>query len=174
MTVTYPDKVFAAKKTTWLWIPTIGNVATGPTLAEVNAGFAFQCSFDADQMQYETSADNATSQRYCDQYASTDPGRKTLSFPDIEVIYDPQVPTSVNYKLATAWIPEPTGYIALRAGIDTSTAPAATQILSILQKVKIQSLLTKAPNPSEANDFYRWKFGVLPQGDPIVNRAISA
>lgn len=174
MTITYPDKVYAAKKTTWQWIPTIANTATGPTLSEFNAGFAIQCHFDADQMQYTVSIDSTESQRYCDQYASQEPGRKKLEFGDIDVLVDPQAPTSVTYKLATAWIPEPVGYLALRAGVDTSVAAATTQTLSIVQKVKVQSLLLKAPDPTKANDFFAWRFHLLAQGDPLVNRVIAA
>lgn len=174
MTITYPEKIYTAKKNVWQWIPTIANLTTGPTVAEWNAGFATQCSYDADQMQYTVTADTQESQRYCDEFATVAPGRKSLSFPDVEVYVDPQKPTDAGYKLATAWIPEPTGSLALRAGVDATTAAAATQVVSMIVPVKIVSLLLRAPNPAEAQDTYKWKFQILPQGDPIVNRTLSA
>lgn len=174
MSVTYPESIYTAKKNWWHWIPAIANVATGPTVAEMTAGFAIHCSFDADAMQYEVSASKQEVQRYCDEFATVAPGRKTLTFNPVEVFVDPQQPTSVNYKLATAWIPEPAGFVALRAGLPTTTAIAAAQTLSLVQKVKVISLMLKAPDPTKPEDTYKWRFELLPTGDPIQNRPIAA
>ena len=174
MTVVYPDRIYSAKKQVWQWLPAVANPSAGPTVAEWTAGLATQIHYEADQMQFTASAATQEAQRYSDQYSTITPGRKKIEIPDVEVYTDPQQPDSTTYALAKAWKAEPIGFLALRAGIDADTAAAAAQNVSVLVKVKIIDMLLRAPNPSDAGDFYRHKFQVLPQGDPISDVKLTA
>jgi hypothetical protein len=171
MTINYPTKVYTQKLNHIRSIPAVASI-TAPKLSEWTAGIAAQCSFEADQFQYALSAASGTSQRYCDAYETTTPGRKKLESFDMEVYVDPQLPTDVNHALATAWKLEPSVFIALRPGIADTTAGAVGQILSPIFPAKIQSLGLLPPKPSDANDSYRWLFKVLPTGDPSWDVAI--
>lgn len=168
MTIVIPDRLFTSKQQVWQWIPTIANTAA-PTVAEWTAGFGTQIYYEADQMKYTPTADTAEAQRYSDKYSTITPGRKKMEFPNVETYVDPQAPDSTVYKLATSWALEPTGYLALRAGVDDATAPAAAQNISILVRVKIIDLGLTPPDPSNASDFYTRQFQVLPQSDPIFD-----
>lgn len=172
MSISYPTKVYSQKLNHIRSIPAIASATLAPTVAEWTAGIAAQCSFDASQFQYQLSADNGTSQRYCDAYETTTPGRKKIDAFDVEVYVDPQLPTSASYALATAWKLEPNVFIALRPGLSDTTAGAAGQIVSPIFPAKIQSLGLIAPNPGDSSDVYRWLFKVLPTGDPKWDVAI--
>lgn len=172
MTINFPSKVRAAGKNNWTYVPVIA-IPGAPTIAELNAGIMTQASYDADQMRPSGKADTQAEQRYSQEFESQGRGRKTFDFADVEVIYDPQEPTSVDYKLATLWLTEPDGFMVARFGVAHDAAFAAAQVVSVIVPVSIVDLLPVAPDPSKPNDAYRRLFQILTTGDPITDVTIA-
>ena len=172
MTINFPSKVRAAGKNNWTYVPAIA-IPSAPTIAELNAGIMTQASYDADQMRPSGSSDTQAEQRYMQEFESQGRGRKKFEFADVEVIFDPQTPDSVDYELATAWIAEPDGYMVARLGVAHDAAFAAAQVLSVIVPVSIVDLLPVAPDPSKPNDAYRRLFQILTTGDPITDVTIA-
>ena len=170
--INFPTKVRTAKKQAWLWLPAVANL-DAPTVVEYNAGIPVQCSIEADQFDYKVTVDTATSQRYCEEFESETAGRKKLDLGDIEVIADPQDPTSPNYAVAAAWSEEPTGVLVLRAGLAHDVPAATDQVLSIVVPVQVVDLGLRAPKPGDTKDFYARHFQLLVQGDPRFDVALS-
>ena len=173
MTINFPSKVRAAGKNNWTYVPAIA-VPSAPTIIELNAGIMTQASYDADQMRPSGSSKTEAEQRYSQEFESQGRGRKTYDFGDVDVIFDPQAPDSVDYELATAWLTEPDGFMVARLGVDHDAEFAAAQVLSVIVPVSIVDLLPVAPDPSKPNDAYLRKFQILTTGDPITDVTIAA
>jgi len=172
MTINFPSKVRAAGKNNWTYVPVILD-PSAPTIVELNAGIMTQASYDADQMRPAGSADTQAEQRYSQEFESQGRGRKKFEFGDVDVIFDPQTPDSVEYELATAWMAEPDGFMVARLGVAHDAVFAAAQVLSVIVPVSIVDLLPVAPDPSKANDAYLRRFQILTTGDPITDVTLA-
>lgn len=133
MTVTFPDGIEARGTGAVFLAPAVAD-PLAPKLTEYNAATAVNISCDL--MGFETTAEQSkvATTRYCLKQESEALGTVKYGISDITVVYDPQAPTSAEYKAYKALMgANKNWYLFDRRGVDSTTALAVGQIGDVYQ-----------------------------------------
>lgn len=172
MTVIIPEGVLTLGNEAVQWVPAIASPGIAAvTVAECTAGKPTQCVIKAFNPKVEQGATQDV--RHCTTTKLETAGLKSYSIDPIEVIHDPQTPTSAtDYALYTAWKSQPSGFLVVRRGIAHGAAFAVAQIVDVYP-VRVQFLGRVGAEGGSDGDKFRSTFKLYVTGEPVFDRALS-
>lgn len=113
-----------------LFVPTLANYLTGPTVAELTAGAVLDltCYLTGDGLTTETSENNVEDPRLCSKAVFENRGDFTDTM-ELTYVFNPAVPTDDEARLALP--PGTRGFVVLRWAIDHEVAITAGQEVDV-------------------------------------------
>jgi hypothetical protein len=138
MTVSIPESVFAEGNVKAAIVPAIANLATGPTLAEMNAGIIISCYLMPDWDGFTGTQNKGESRRFCSRKSLQQLGRSTDEVAPLMYTYLPQelgTPGTEGNELYETLAPGTRHYLVIGFGLDAEEgAPfVATDIVDYAQ-----------------------------------------
>lgn len=135
MTVSIPESVTAEGNVKVSFVPTIADVSTGPTVAELSAGIDISCYLMPDWDGPTASQNTGEDRRFCSRQTFTRLGRSQWEISPLVYTYLPQelgTPGHAANEVYETLAPDTTGYFVVGYGLDPADgAFAAADIVDI-------------------------------------------